>query len=89
VVRTSSSLDGGARITVDDSGTGIPEYAQARIFERFYSLPRPGSGVKSTGLGLSLVREITKLHEGEISVTNRAEGGVRAEMRIPIHRAPV
>ena len=89
VVRTSSSLDGGARITVDDSGTGIPEYAQARIFERFYSLPRPGSGVKSTGLGLSLVREITKLHEGEISVTNRAEGGVRAEMRIPISRAPV
>ena len=89
VVRTSSSPDGGARITVDDTGTGIPEYAQARIFERFYSLPRPGTGVKSTGLGLSLVREIANLHDGDISVTNRAEGGVRAEMRIPIHRAPV
>lgn len=89
VVRTSSSPDGGARITVDDTGTGIPDYAQARIFERFYSLPRPGTGVKSTGLGLSLVREIANLHDGEISVANRAEGGVRAEMRIPIHRAPV
>lgn len=71
------------RLTIDDTGAGIPDYALPRIFERFYSLPRPGSGVKSTGLGLSLVREIAHQHEGEIFVANRPDGGVRAELRLP------
>lgn len=88
VVRTDTGTDGAARVAVDDTGTGIPDYALSRIFERFYSLPRPGTGVKSTGLGLSLVREIAKLHDGEVHVANRPEGGVRAEVRIPTTRAP-
>ncbi|HEY0944928.1 MAG TPA: two-component system sensor histidine kinase CreC [Opitutaceae bacterium] len=71
------------RITIDDTGAGIPDFALPRVFERFYSLPRPGSGVKSTGLGLSLVREIAHLHEGEVFVANRRDGGVRAEVRLP------
>lgn len=69
-----------ARVLIDDSGSGIPDYALSRIFERFYSLPRPASKLKSTGLGLSLVREIARLHSGEVSVSNRPEGGVRAEL---------
>ncbi len=71
-----------ARVIVDDSGAGIPEYAVSRVFERFYSLPRPGSGAKSTGLGLSLVREIARLHDGETVIGNRPGGGVRAEIRV-------
>jgi two-component system sensor histidine kinase CreC len=69
-------------VRIEDSGTGIPDFALGRVFERFYSLPRPGSGVKSTGLGLSLVREIAHLHEGEAAVGNRPEGGVWAELRL-------
>jgi two-component system sensor histidine kinase CreC len=69
-------------VRIEDSGTGIPDFALGRVFERFYSLPRPGSGVKSTGLGLSLVREIAHLHEGEAVVGNRAEGGAWAELRL-------
>jgi two-component system sensor histidine kinase CreC len=70
---------------IEDSGSGIPDYAAGRLFEKFYSLARPRSGVKSTGLGLSLVREIAHLHGGDISVANRPAGekGARAELRFP------
>ena len=44
-----------AQITVRDQGPGIPAYAQDKVFEKFYSLARPHSKKKSTGLGLSLI----------------------------------
>jgi two-component system, OmpR family, sensor histidine kinase CreC len=74
----------GAVVRIEDSGTGIPDFALPRVFERFYSLPRPGSGVKSTGLGLSLVREIAHVHGGEATVGNRDGGGAWAELRLPV-----
>jgi two-component system sensor histidine kinase CreC len=70
-------------LVVDDQGAGVPEFARERIFERFYSLPRPSSGRKSTGLGLSFVREIAGLHGGSIEVVNRTEGGARAILTLP------
>jgi two-component system sensor histidine kinase CreC len=70
-------------ISVTDEGPGIPDYALGRIFERFYSLGRPDSGRKSTGLGLNLVREVAASHGGTIRVTNRPEGGALAELGIP------
>jgi two-component system sensor histidine kinase CreC len=76
--------NGWAVVTVDDSGPGIPDFALLRLFERFYSLPRPDTGRKSTGLGLSIVREVALLHGGEVRVTNRPEGGARAELRLPL-----
>lgn len=69
---------------VEDNGPGVPDYAMARVFERFYSLPRPGTGRKSTGLGLALVREIAHLHDGDAILTNRSEGGARALIWIPL-----
>jgi two-component system sensor histidine kinase CreC len=74
---------------VEDNGSGIPDYAEGRLFEKFYSLARPRSGVKSTGLGLSLVREIAHLHGGDVSVANRTDGGkgTRAELRFPQGKA--
>jgi two-component system sensor histidine kinase CreC len=70
-------------ISVTDEGPGIPAYAQDRIFERFYSLGRPDSGRKSTGLGLNLVREVATSHGGTIRVANRPEGGAIAELTLP------
>lgn len=70
-------------IAVTDEGPGIPEYALDRIFERFYSLGRPDTGKKSTGLGLNFVREVAKSHGGTIRVANRPEGGVIAELTLP------
>jgi two-component system sensor histidine kinase CreC len=72
------------RAVVEDDGPGIPAYAVDKVFDRFYSLPRPDTGVKSTGLGLSFVREIASLHSGEITLTNRAEGGCRAVLVLPV-----
>ncbi len=83
VVRVESE---GKRVrwAIEDDGPGVPEFARERIFERFYSLPRPASGRKSTGLGLSFVREIALLHGGEVTVENRAEGGARAVLVLPM-----
>jgi two-component system, OmpR family, sensor histidine kinase CreC len=61
------------QITVRDEGPGIPDYAQDKVFEKFYSLARPHSKKKSTGLGLSFVKEIASLHRGRIELDNRAE----------------
>jgi two-component system sensor histidine kinase CreC len=52
---------------VRDQGPGIPEYAKEKIYNKFYSLERP-SGIKSTGLGLSFVREALLFHDGVIQL---------------------
>ena len=70
-------------IAVRDRGEGIPAYALERIFERFYSLPRPTTG-KSTGLGLPFVREVALLHGGTVNVGNHAEGGALARLWLPL-----
>ncbi len=70
-------------ISVADEGPGIPDYALDRIFDRFYSLGRPDTGKKSTGLGLNFVREAAKSHGGTIEVTNRPAGGALAVLTLP------
>lgn len=72
--------------TVEDDGAGVPDYALPRVFERFYSLPRPGTEKKSTGLGLALVREIAHLHGGQASLENRAGRGAKASFVLPASR---
>ena len=66
-------VDESVIIELRDMGSGIPDYALERIFERFYSLPRPVSGAKSSGLGLAIVREIVEMHDGTIEVRNRED----------------
>jgi two-component system sensor histidine kinase CreC len=85
---TARQIDKTAVITLCDRGPGIPAFAGERIFERFYSLPRPG-GDKSTGIGLPFVREVASLHGGAISVTNREGGGTCAQLNLPLAWAPV
>ena len=72
-------------ITVFNQGEPIPEFALAKLYERFFSLPRPNQdqgSSKSTGLGLSFVKEIMKLHEGSIHIEN-SSGGVFAKLTWP------
>lgn len=76
--------DGGVLLTVSDTGSGVPDYALGRIFERFYSLPRD-DGHKSSGLGLAFVREVARLHQGDIQLINRPEGGACALLRLHAH----
>jgi two-component system sensor histidine kinase CreC len=75
----------GARweVTVADRGPGVPDYALARAFERFYSMPRPGGGSRSSGLGLCLVAEVAALHGGQATLANRDSGGAVATLTLP------
>ena len=73
-----------AAVTVQDKGPGVPDFALERIFERFFSLPRPDTKRKSSGLGLSIVKEIAELHSGSVSIRNESAGGATAELRLPL-----
>jgi two-component system, OmpR family, sensor histidine kinase CreC len=72
--------------TISDDGPGVPEYALARVFDRFYSLARPGTTQKSTGIGLALVREIAYLHGGDAMLSNCASGGAEAIISVPLSK---
>ena len=84
IVRIVITRDGAQLVLrVSDQGPGIPDFARERVFERFYSLPRP-DGARSSGLGLSFVREVAALHGGSITLQNRDDGGALAELRLPV-----
>ncbi len=71
-------------LIIEDEGPGIPSFARERVFEKFFSLQRPDTGQKSTGLGLNLVREVAVLHGGEIRLEDREGKGLRAVFRVPV-----
>jgi two-component system, OmpR family, sensor histidine kinase CreC len=73
-----------ATVEVHDQGPGVPEYARGKVFDRFYSLPRPGSNKKSTGLGLPFVKEAVQLHDGQVMLAAGASGvGTVARVVLP------
>ena len=80
---SSSAGKGNIEIRIADQGPGIPDYAQERVFERFYSLARPSTGLRSSGLGLPFVREVARLHGGEAELVSLDGGGALATLRLP------
>jgi len=76
------------RIQVLDRGTGINHAERERVFDRFYrtdsARTRPGSG-----LGLAIVKAIAELHDGTITITERAAGGTNATLELPDPSPPV
>jgi two-component system sensor histidine kinase CreC len=81
-VDVSVELGDMARVRVLDRGPGVPDFATERVFERFYSLPRP-DGNRSSGLGLAFVHEVATLHGGRATLANRADGGAEASLELP------
>ena len=79
---TVTEESGQTQIAIKDQGAGIPDYALDKIFDKFYSLPRPNTQQKSTGLGLNFVQEVAKLHGGSITLLNHADGGAIAILTI-------
>ena len=76
--------DNQCSIIISDQGQGIPDYASEKIFDRFYSLPRPNNGRKSSGLGLAIVREIITLHRGQISISSKYDhNGTKVTVTLP------
>lgn len=83
ITLTVVPLPGKVQISVRDHGPGIPAYAKERIFDRFYSLPRPNGQNRSSGLGLSFVKEVMELHQGSIKLISK-EDGTEAVLEIPV-----
>lgn len=83
IVITLETAAGLNTLTVHDQGPGIPGYALPRVFERFYSLARPGTQRKSTGLGLPFVKEVAALHGGNAALENSPQGGAQARLILP------
>lgn len=64
------------QVEVEDTGRGISEKDQARIFERFVQLNQPmASELRGTGLGLSICKALVELHKGTLTVISPAPGG--------------
>lgn len=73
------------RIAVADTGIGIPENEVERVFDRFYTVNRKGfEKFEGTGIGLTLVKELTELHKGQIAVSSKEKAGSVFEVKIPI-----
>jgi two-component system OmpR family sensor kinase len=81
-----AAVDGSARLSVADSGPGIPNEALGRIFERFFRADdaRSHSGVPGSGLGLAVAAWIVEAHGGSIAASNRPEGGSLFSVRLPL-----
>ena len=72
------------RITVEDTGAGIPESQQSRIFERFYRVDKARSReLGGTGLGLSIVKHLTQVFGGSVGVDSQVGEGSTFTVRLP------
>ncbi|QDG57347.1 two-component system sensor histidine kinase CreC [Pseudomonas sp. NIBRBAC000502773] len=78
---SAQTLHNDVQVSLFNQAAPIPDYALPRLSERFYSLPRPGSGRKSTGLGLNFVEEVMKLHGGTLQIGN-VPGGVHVVLHL-------
>lgn len=83
--RVSVVLDG-ALVQVRDHGPGVPDYALARLGERFYTTARPNGERSGSGLGLAIVRRVLALHGGHLHIENAHPGlRVTLDLRQPPH----
>ena len=87
-VRLTAKVDGtDLLLSVSDRGPGLPPDALKRVFEKFYRAPgAPAGGV---GLGLSITRGLVEAQGGTISAENRANGGARFTIRLPLSAPPL
>lgn len=72
-------------IAVGDSGIGIPEDEQGRVFERFYRGSNNTPGTTGTGLGLAIVEELMLQHKGKVTVKSRPGEGSIFALQFPLY----
>ena len=82
---SAAQVDGVIRLTVADTGVGIPEEVGDRIFEPFYRAPgvRTQHGEPASGLGLALARKLLEAHGGTLEYEARPGGGTVFTARVP------
>lgn len=85
VLACENSPVGGTRISVTDTGIGIPPSDQAKVFEPFSQVSNPEirSG-EGTGLGLCLVKSLTELNGGQVSLVSKVGDGTTVSLTFPV-----
>ena len=84
-IEVAADSDSGVRLTVTDSGPGIPEEFAQKIFDRFSQVP--GGETGTAGLGLPMAAQIAAVHGGELKLANPGKPGARFECRLSASRA--
>ncbi len=79
-IKVSESLD----ITIKDSGIGISQKNLERIFDRFFQVHDRSTAIGGTGIGLSVAKEMIKIHGGKIEVESSEGIGTSFKIRIPV-----
>jgi len=77
---TSRRAEGRVELVVSDTGVGIPEELQPRLFEPFFTHGKP----RGLGLGMSIARKIVEEHGGEVRLESRAGEGTRVTVQMPL-----
>jgi two-component system sensor histidine kinase CpxA len=73
-----------AVIKISDSGPGVPDEALDKLFQPFYRIDDArGRQTGGVGLGLAITERAVRLHGGTIQASNRNEGGLMIEIRLP------
>jgi signal transduction histidine kinase len=81
---TAKAVNGNFNVSVTDTGPGIPEEHQARIFEQFHQVDGSNTKAKGgTGLGLAIAKQIVELHGGRIWVESTLGKGSTFQMELP------
>ena len=79
-----ATSDKAIEITIDDDGPGIPEAELPRVFQPFYRVESSRSrDTGGSGLGLAIAQSIVQAHGGELTLANRAGGGLRVSIKLP------
>jgi signal transduction histidine kinase len=82
----ADAMPGAVRITVRDTGPGIPPEHLPHVFDRFYKADasRASTRASGSGLGLSIVKAIVERHGGSVRASNAPEGGAEFEIVLPL-----
>jgi heavy metal sensor kinase len=90
ILLTLEKMNGAAVVRISDTGIGIPQQEQAKIFQRFYRVDKSRSReTGGTGLGLSIAEWIAHAHNGTIKVTSEPGKGSTFSVHLPLHTVPV
>ncbi|PHV09748.1 PAS domain S-box protein [Chitinimonas sp. BJB300] len=84
IILRAAAADGFLDLFVEDEGIGIPTEELGVIFDKFVQSSKTKTGAGGTGLGLAICHEIVSAHSGQISASNRIEGGACFHVRLPI-----
>ena len=72
------------RISVSDTGIGVPRQDQPYIFQRFFQSPKTAGKKEGTGIGLYLVKTYTELHGGSVLLTSEENKGTTVTLNLPV-----